>query len=451
MSSEGTWRAAITRTIPAPAEPLEAGSFERYAALVTLRHGVMMCVAFGLGALLLWPTDRLLFPARPEVRQAFGVWRLELIGLAVAAVALAPTGRRWPSLVIIGGVGSFALLLAASAGRALAAAGGPDEAWFHTLYVVPLAVFPLSVSLVPRLLLTALATGGCMAGYFLSQPRYLQAPELPTIAVALVGTTLVAILIGHSHFRLLRTAFEQRVQLAVRAHALEQRVAERTASLRRLTDHLERSREQERQRMGRDLHDELAQLLTAMRLELRLAQRAAPEQLQPLSRLDAIVDQMFEAKERLVRALQPAELDALGLAGAVRVWVAEVDERSDVELALALEVEPPEPPADTAIAAFRMLQEGVTNAIRHADATRIDVELVCRGGVLRLVITDDGVGFDPRAVSDGHFGLLGVRERVEALGGEMVLDSAPGKGTRFALSLRVTGSAPRMQAPPDPR
>lgn len=438
MSPAGTastLRARLGRTIPARVAPTEAGSFERYARLVTLRHGLMMCIAFGAGGLLLWPTDRLFFGSRPEVRDAFFNWRLLLVGVALAAMALAPVVRRMPRL-IEPGVGLFAMLLASSAGRALASTGGPDEAWFHTLYVVPLAVFPLSLPLAWRISITALATGSSMVAYFGTNPGYLGYDGLPTVVVTLLGTATMATIIGHSHFRLLHTAFEQRVQLAWRAQELEQRVAERTARLRRLTDHLERSREQERQRIGRDLHDELAQLLTAMRLELRLMQRELPAGL-PLARLDEIIDRLFEAKERMVRALKPAELDALGMEGAVRSWLADVERRCELRIELQAEVEPPEPHADTAIAAFRMLQEGVTNVIRHAEAQRVDVELVCRDGLLRVTVTDDGAGFDPSAVPEGRFGVLGVRERVEALGGEMVLDSAPGRGTRFAVALPV--------------
>lgn len=423
-------------TIPPRPVANQSSNFADYARQVTLRHGVMSCVVFGVAALVMWPTDRLFFPGRPEVHAAFGWWRVELIVLSLLSVAAGFAVRRYPRL-IYPGVAVFALVLAATAGRALAATGGPDKAWFHTLYVVPLAIFPLSLPLVQRVATTALATGGCMAAYFLSDPHYLDYDGFPTVVVALLGTAAVATLIGHSHFRLLQTAFEQQVKLAWRTLDLEKRVAERTARLRQLTDHLERSREQERRRIGRDLHDELAQLLTAMRLELRLALRSSPKLGSTLGRLDAIVDRLFESKERLVRALQPAELDALGLAGAVRTCIAELERRSDREIVSSIEVEPPEPPADIAEAVFRMLQEGLTNAIRHAQASRVDVQLVCRGGILRVVIEDDGCGFDLGKVGDGSFGLLGVRERMEALGGELSLDSVPGRGTRFALSLPV--------------
>lgn len=413
--------------------------FDSYARLASLRHGVMLCVAFGLGALLMWPTDALFFPERPDVRVAFGVWRAQLLVLSLLSLGCARWIRRVPAL-IYPSIAFFGVVLSAAAGRALAATGGPELAWFHTLYVVPLGVFPLSLPLWQRVATTSAVTFSCIGAYFASDPRYLDFDGFPTVIVAVVGTALVATLIGHSHFRLLRTTHAQRLQLALKADELERKVAARTRRLRQLTDHLERSREQERLRIGRDLHDELAQLLTAMRLELELAKRGASAGVVKFaSVLDNIVTQMFAAKERIVRALQPAELDELGLADAIRVSVAEVRRRCETAVEISVEVVPPEPHDDVALAVYRLLHEALANAVRHAGADRIAVDLVSRDDVVRVVVSDDGCGFDPLQIEEGRFGLLGAQERIAALGGELSIESKVGEGTRFEFALPVQG------------
>lgn len=428
------WR----RVLPARVLPTSSASFDAYARLVTLRHGVLTCVGFGLAAVLLWPTDRLFFGDLPEVRRVFLQWRLLVIALAVAAVLVAPSLRRRPA-AILPSVAAFAAVLAVASGHVLARAGGPDQAWFHTLYVVPLVVSPLSLSLPVRIAMTLGATAAAMLGYFGTEPAYLEFAGVGTVLVALAGMGAVAVVLGASHHRLLRLSFDQSTQLARRADELEVAVADRTRRLRRLTDHLERTREHERERIGRDLHDELAQLLTAMRLELQLATRDGTLAPEPQTRLLTIVDALVSAKERIVAALQPADLDTLGLEGAIRACIAELRRRTGLTIELLLEIEAPDPDPDVGAAVLRIVQEALTNAVRHAAADRIDVAVSCRHGRAVVTVEDDGVGFTAAEVPEGCFGLLGARERAETLGGELTIDSAPGRGTRLALSLPYSG------------
>ncbi len=425
----------LARILPPRVLPTEISSFEHYARLVTLRHGVLTCVGFGVAAMLLWPSDWWWFEDQPDVRVAFARWRLLILALAIAAVAAAPRLRRTPAS-ILPTVAVFAVVLAVSAGYALATAGGPDRAWFHTLYIVPLVASPLSLPLRPRIALTIGVTVAAMIGYFGSQPGYLSYEGMPTAFVALAGTGAVAVILGSSHYRLLRLAFEQSTQLARRADVLQVAVADRTLRLRRLTDHLERTREHERERIGRDLHDELAQLLTAMRLELQLAARDGALELQPQRRLLTIVDGLVDAKERIIAALQPVDLQTLGLEGAVRTTIDELRRRTGLPIESVIDMSGTEPEPDVAAALLRLLQEALTNAVRHAAAGRIDVTLSSDDERLAVTVTDDGVGFDPdQARTEGRFGLLGARERVEALRGEFRIDSGPGQGTRLSFWL----------------
>lgn len=435
MTQARTWAATVLgRILPPRVLPTETTDFEQYARLVTLRHGVLTCVGFGVAALLFWPSDWLVFEGQPAVRATFAYWRLLLIAHAIAAAVLAPRLGRRPAS-ILPTVAVFAVVLAVSAGYALATAGGPDLAWFHTLYIVPLVASPLSLSLRPRIAMTIGVTAAAMLGYFGSRPEYLSFEGMPTVFVALGGMGAVAVILGNSHYRLLRLAFEQSTQLGRRADALEIAVADRTQRLRRLTDHLERTREHERERIGRDLHDELAQLLTAIRLELQLAARDGALDLEPQKRLLKIVDELVSAKERIIAALQPVDLETLGLEGAVRATIDELRRRTGLTIDATIDLSGTEPGPDIAAALMRLLQEGLTNAVRHAAAACIDVTLSYRDQRVHVAVVDDGVGFDPEARSDGRFGLLGARERVEALRGELRIDSAPGQGARLAFWL----------------
>ena len=200
--------------------------------------------------------------------------------------------------------------------------------------------------------------------------------------------------------------------------------------LRALSRRLLEIQEEERARLARDLHDDIGQALTALKIQvesLRGARGAAPSS---ASRVEDCVDTIQSTLERvrqLSLSLRPPQLDDLGLAAALR---SHLDRQARVAgLASHFDAAdaPPELSPDTETACFRVAQEAITNVLRHARARNLWVRLYDDAGRLALSVRDDGAGFDVRAVRG--LGLAGMEERTALVGGSLELRAAPGKGT----------------------
>jgi signal transduction histidine kinase len=205
--------------------------------------------------------------------------------------------------------------------------------------------------------------------------------------------------------------------------------------------------EEERRRIARELHDEIAQLLTAIQLSLqRAAQR--PDEPGHLERAEELLVRTQQEVHRVIFDLRPSLLDDLGLAAAVRWYAERYLERQG--LGVELQIDPDleeavELPPEVEIAAFRICQEIVTNILRHARAEQVSIELEHAGGRLTLSVEDDGVGFDPASAATldseglGGAGLAGMRERAELVGGTLTIESEPGLGTHVRLEIPLDG------------
>jgi signal transduction histidine kinase len=199
-------------------------------------------------------------------------------------------------------------------------------------------------------------------------------------------------------------------------------------------------REQEKSRIARELHDELAQSLTALKMDVTwLAERLPKDDAKLADKLDKMLimlDGTVTATRRISADLRPLMLDDLGLVPAVQ-WLAQnFMERSGVGCDLDIEMADPNLPEPYATAVFRILQESLTNVARHAQASLVEVAIVLADGEIRLTVCDDGRGFspgDPRKPSS--YGLMGLRERAYLLGGNVEIDSAPGRGTRIGIRI----------------
>ena len=217
--------------------------------------------------------------------------------------------------------------------------------------------------------------------------------------------------------------------LREKAEALERSKTE----LRALATHLQDVREEERARLSREVHDVLGQQLTAIRLGVGWFGRRFPDDDAAQARLAdtrATIDETIRHVRQIAADLRPGVLDDFGLASAAEWQVKRFEERSGV--AASLDVHgAAEPPPDVATAAFRVLQEALTNVARHAHARSVAVTLVLGAGAARLVVADDGRGIDDGAASVGRrtLGLLGMRERAGALGGTLDVRGVPGRGT----------------------
>ena len=211
----------------------------------------------------------------------------------------------------------------------------------------------------------------------------------------------------------------------------ERLLRESSEQLRHLAGHLLSIREEERARISREVHDELGQSLTAVKMDLAWLEARMPENGAMLERIRAtrkLADGIIQSIRRISTELRPAVLD-LGLAAAVEWQVQDFQARSGIQCEVRL-LTGDVVAANAATAMFRIFQETLTNVARHSQATRAEVVLQKRGDRLVLLIHDNGRGFDQKdpALSKS-LGLLGMRERAAILGGRVDIASAPGSGT----------------------
>ncbi len=249
---------------------------------------------------------------------------------------------------------------------------------------------------------------------------------------------------------LLEQLLASKNELAALNASLERRVEDRSAQLRDALDSIRvqeqrvrelmtqsvRVQEAERRAIARDLHDSVGQTLTALRLQVQLLERKSQLGDHAQSLLD-LVDVVLDETRRSVQRLAPPMLSELGLAEALRQKCADLQERSGLGLTWTVATLPP---LDSALEAgcYRIAQEALANALRHGHAKALALSLTVSEEQLRLVVQDDGCGFDVQGAPQTR-GLGGMRERAELLGGVLQVTSAPGEGTRVGLTLPIGG------------
>ena len=236
---------------------------------------------------------------------------------------------------------------------------------------------------------------------------------------------------------------------------LELRVQERTAELRAANEALRQSRDQlqsltrrlvdaqenERAAIARELHDGAGQALTVMLLDLgALARQTAdnPDTAAKVQALQAAADGLMSELHTLAANLHPATLNRLGLLAAVRQHISSLQDTAGLQIVVKdVELDDNSLSPEVRIAVYRVIQEAVNNAIRHAQARNIGVLLAMQESCLRVTIEDDGSGFNPETPDEGQLGLLSMRERIEMLGGSLTIESSPGAGTTVFVEVRV--------------
>jgi PAS domain S-box-containing protein len=221
----------------------------------------------------------------------------------------------------------------------------------------------------------------------------------------------------------------------------QQRLEESEARLRELAAFLQTVREEERTRIARELHDELGQALTALRIDLgwlrgKCGSLGAPAAERVASAF-SVVEQSIVSLRRISEDLRPAMLDSLGLAAAVEHHTTQFSQRTGIPCRLTMNREEFDLDGNLATAVFRIVQEALTNVARHAEASEVSVSIEETDKGIDLLVTDNGRGIAASG-NKKTFGLLGMRERITILGGTLEIDSQPERGTRIACRLPLT-------------
>ena len=264
------------------------------------------------------------------------------------------------------------------------------------------------------------------------------------IGVAL--TTLISLLAVLLYFRqglvLTRVQHEQKLAVQVERDRLEREVKARTAQLIELAQHLQTAREDERNHLARELHDELGALLTAAKLDAaRLKARLgtmSPEVAERLLHLNKLLNDGIALKRQIIENLRPSSLSNLGLVAALEIITSEFAIASG--LLMHVELAPAHLSASGELTSYRLVQEALTNIAKYAKASEVWVTLSQQGNSVNISVRDNGCGFDTSVPRHSAHGLLGMRYRVEAEGGQMTLSSLPGQGT--CIEARLPSVAP---------
>jgi len=233
-------------------------------------------------------------------------------------------------------------------------------------------------------------------------------------------------------------------------YAMERKRSEealRTArdELRSLAGYLQTAREEERAHIAREIHDEFGQALTVLKMDLSWLTKRLPEEATALREkadsMGTLIDTTVQTVRRIATELRPGLLDDLGLGAAIEWQAQEFSEHADIECELHLGREDLVLDRDLATAVFRIFQETLTNIARHAEATKVIVELAERADELVLVVRDNGRGISESQVTGlGSLGLIGMRERVRPWNGQIAFHGVPNRGTTVTVQMPMANA-----------
>ncbi len=285
--------------------------------------------------------------------------------------------------------------------------------------------------------ITLILNEDLLKGRILQEQNMLNA-RMGILAIAVLNLVLLGFVIYY-----FLQDFNRRLALvAIRQtenERLSSLVSDRTVELNELSNHLHTSAERERTALARDLHDELGGILTSAKMDLewlRARGSLIPDGAKRLETFSKLLDDAVAIKRRIIENLRPSLLDNLGLAAALEWYINENCTKGGIKCKLNLAEELGAISPDASIALFRIVQEGTTNMLRHADAKNFTATLHFDQENIQLILEDDGKGlpltFNPAKLSHG---LSGIRQRARALGGDASWGSTSGKGTVITITI----------------
>ena len=237
---------------------------------------------------------------------------------------------------------------------------------------------------------------------------------------------------------------KSKVSVFVELHRKTERLKESEDKLRRLAAHLISVREEERAHIAREIHDELGQVLTGIKMEVGWLQKrlTEPQLLEKTESMSKLIDSTVQTVRKIATGLRPEMLDDMGLVAAIGWQAKDFQKRTGIRCRVKLPPETVKPDIDVATTSFRIFQEILTNVARHSRATRVDIDLEVSDAEVRMQVQDNGVGITE---GDLHgrksLGLLGMHERALLFGGEVNITGAPGQGTRVAVVIPTRNRA----------
>ncbi len=239
-------------------------------------------------------------------------------------------------------------------------------------------------------------------------------------------------------------AFASHAAVAIQNAWLFEQVRASGDRLQSLSHRLVEIQENERLYISRELHDEVGQMLTSIMLDLHTLEMNAWQSdivLKKVAEMEGTLNAASKSLHKVAMALRPASLDHLGLVPALRQHVESIGEKYGLRASFRSGKIQERLPANMETELYRIVQEALTNVVRHAHASQVDVILTVRADKLILIVEDDGDGFSAEKVPEaGHLGLLGIRERAEMIGGKLVIESNLGKGTTVMVEVNYVSS-----------
>ncbi len=266
--------------------------------------------------------------------------------------------------------------------------------------------------------------------------------DVPGPVLFILDSTLLLVLLFPCLYFLVLKPMTKHMDERKRAEDELHRLLEQ---LRNLSCHLQSAREKERGRIAREIHDELGQSLTAMKMNIVWLSRQLPGALSAKGQeMSIYLDDIIRTVQRISTELRPGMLDDLGLTAAIEWQAQKFGEWSGIDCETIIDCEDGKLDSHWSTSLFRIVQEALTNAARHSGATRTRVKLSEGGGTLHLKITDNGRGIEARALSAPEsVGLAGIRERVLSCGGSLRLRGIPGRGTGIDVTIPLHADGER--------
>ena len=384
--------------------------------------------------------DQLFFASDPELAKQLLRWRA--FGFIICVLAWIAILRLQRSNYFDMAVIAIATLVLAYTSATVAPLRSIDEPWVHAAMLTPMLSTGIFVRWPLRIMLAIWFPAVFIGCHLWVHPIAMQDPAL---FVLLENTTFAALLavgfgVALSHFTNMTNnqqelLAEQTRQLLAANASLEQTVRERTAELQRLSDARDDLLETERARVAKDLHDDLGQLLASLKLDLHLLQTDLPSQADPdklVGPLQHSISNVIKKVRDVIQDLQPQWLFDQGLLWAIERLADYINRSSSVHVDVETSGDHNRMMPSLRLPIYRVVSEAVTNAVKHAKATNITIQIGIGEQALELLVIDDGCGIDFSTAASGS-GLINMRERIGRIGGRLGIVSQPGRTAIHAI------------------